>query len=76
MMSALPKNVSLVRQKLLVMLLFFWEEECMRWRLLEEDEKAVIRRGGGAEVELILEQLKAKKKILGQYQTLTRLCVD
>lgn len=71
MVKAMP-NISVQKQKELVMLLFFWEEEITRWRLLSSEEEELqgrLREGGIShgfrmELEHTLRMVQAKKRIL------------
>lgn len=71
MVKAMP-NISVQKQRELVMLLFFWEEEIMRWRLLEGEESEIqgrlgeegVREGWRVELEHALRMVRARKRVL------------
>ncbi|KAF2165708.1 hypothetical protein M409DRAFT_67076 [Zasmidium cellare ATCC 36951] len=72
MVKAMP-NISVQKQRELVMLLFFWEEEITRWRLLEGEEAEIRgrleeegewREGARMELEHALRVVRAKKRVL------------
>ena len=72
LVKAMP-NISVQKQRELVMLLFFWEEETTRWRLLESEEAEIKarleeerqwREGARMELEHALRLVQAKKRVL------------
>ncbi|KAK4495896.1 hypothetical protein PRZ48_013164 [Zasmidium cellare] len=72
LVKAMP-NISVQKQRELVMLLFFWEEEITRWRLLESEEAEIKgrleeegqwREGARMELEHALRVVQAKKRVL------------